>query len=1151
MKKLLLLTLGFYLSLPSKAQYKCIPHLETHGNPGSTMNNDFPGTFEDMGVGYSLTPSWSSVIHLDFPFYFNGQLVTAFKASTTGIVTFDTTVVTVPSPGHVSLPNAQVPNKSICIAGIYATDSASALEHSTEINYSTPAQNRQCWISFLNYTDTTVASSYRFTNWAIVLEENTNNIYIVDESTSNISHPSLTLGIQVNNSTAYMAPGSPSIASHAGYNGYSSNNLYYTFIYGSVLVSDGTVLSTTLQNYLQIGSAPYTIGAKFSNIGTDTIHSLRLNYKINNGSAISQTFSGLTIPCGATRLFNFTSSWNPADTGVYQLNIWADNLSTGVDGDLMNDHFLQRIYVAPALPHRKVMFEEFKGTWNALSGILTEKYDSLLGANSTKISSVKYDDIFNEPWSSGDALTRSDNYHLWVIPSGYANGQMLQSDSVSSADLSVYPGSPLNATQSLIDSLYNLPGLYYINPQLELDGYTANVSGTVRSAVSFPSGTNCKLYVAIVQDTVSFLGPQGNSGETVFRNTEWKFIPDVDGITLGSPKTGDIDSLKLSFFISDPTVDLSRLRVVAFIQDSLTHEIYQCGEAPATQLCIPTTNTTTFDICGDDSILLDGNWIRQSGNYPSLYAAANGCDSLQVNKVIVHTMTCSIIEFSGQYQLGSSSFLNNDTVHYSWYDYTHQQVITNDTTLYLSPVTPGMYAMVMYNQMGCSALSNVLNFHCSPDSSEQFVSICPGDSIHAGNTWLKNRGDQTVTTLNSSGCDSVILVHVTLYTVNDSISVNGFQLSVPAGSASYQWYNCLIGTPIAGDTTASIAADSINGGNYSCLVTSSNGCSEFSSCFHFTNCTPITITSYPSICSNNSFHVGNHFYTLAGTYVDTLVSESGCDSIVTSIVTVFQVSAATDTVYICDGSAYTPPGGIPQTAPGTFITHIPNTIGCDSTITTRLFVNANSAAASVHRTICNGSSYIPPGGVPETTPGTYISDTLNWLGCDSTIITFLSVTMIDTLLTTNTDTLIANPNYTAYNWIDCHSGLPIAGGMGNIFVAVSSGTYGAVIHEASGCIAHSECEQILITSLESALMNSDVEVFPNPASVFTQLVFSNYIRRSRAEIIDLNGRILRSFELNSNPVTMIALDDLASGIFYLKIYQTTELISVKMLSVIK
>src|SRR5207253_3231220 len=127
-----------------------------------------------------------------------------------------------------------------------------------------------------------------------------------------------------------------------------------------------------------------------------------------------------------------------------------------------------------------------------------------------------------------------------------------------------------------------------------------------------------------------------------------------------------------------------------------------------------------------------------------------------------------------------------------------------------------------------------------------------------------------------------------------------------------------------------------------------------------------------------------------GVYVSHIPNAAGCDSAITTTLTVIANSSSSASASICNGSSYTLPNGASQNTTGVYVSHIPNAAGCDSTITTTLKVIANSSS-SASASICNGSSFTFLHGAPQSSTGVYVSHIPNAAGCDSTITTTLTV----------------------------------------------------------------------------------------------------------------------------------------------------------------
>ncbi|MFN8288040.1 MAG: T9SS type A sorting domain-containing protein [Chitinophagales bacterium] len=129
-----------------------------------------------------------------------------------------------------------------------------------------------------------------------------------------------------------------------------------------------------------------------------------------------------------------------------------------------------------------------------------------------------------------------------------------------------------------------------------------------------------------------------------------------------------------------------------------------------------------------------------------------------------------------------------------------------------------------------------------------------------------------------------------------------------------------------------------------------------------------------SLCAGNSITVGTHTYNSAGTYIDTLsgASINGCDSIITTVLTIQNNVTSTVTTSICQGSSYAG-----HTTSGTYVDHYTNVNGCDSARTLNLTVKPN-ATSTITISVCQGSSY-----AGHTTSGTYIDHYTSANGCDS------------------------------------------------------------------------------------------------------------------------------------------------------------------------
>ena len=346
-------------ALVADAQYYYLPYLTANQNPGN-INQDVeqPGTTGYTNIAATnANPAWSSTVFLpgDFTFLFNGNPVTEFKVSTSGVLTFTTSAVTPPTATNAALPSASIPNNSIMVWGLAGSGANDVIR--TKIFGDYP--NRQQWIQFASYSAPGSTGS-NWTYWGIVLEETTNNIYIVDQRTY-LTPLTLTLGIQINGSTAYTvagAPNTPSLVTNGGNADTYEDNIYYKFIPGVQPANDVELSALTFSNFGGAG-ANVNITGTVLNVGTAPITSLTVKY-LANGLTKTNTITGLNIAANTTYDFTHNVPFTIPTAGAWPVKVWVE--ATG-DANHANDTLSQTISAPAFQPTKRVVFEEGTGTW--------------------------------------------------------------------------------------------------------------------------------------------------------------------------------------------------------------------------------------------------------------------------------------------------------------------------------------------------------------------------------------------------------------------------------------------------------------------------------------------------------------------------------------------------------------------------------------------------------------------------------------------------------------------------------------------------------------------------------------------------------------------------------------------------------------------
>jgi gliding motility-associated-like protein len=218
-----------------------------------------------------------------------------------------------------------------------------------------------------------------------------------------------------------------------------------------------------------------------------------------------------------------------------------------------------------------------------------------------------------------------------------------------------------------------------------------------------------------------------------------------------------------------------------------------------------------------------------------------------------------------------------------------------------------------------------------------------------------------------------------------------------------------------------------------------------------------------AICQNQSYTLPDGTVTTTnGTYVDTLTTINGCDSIITTNLTVNPTYAVAVFDTICANQNYTLPSGNTANTTGVYIDTLATINGCDSVITTNLTVKPVSAT-TVNDTICFGASYTLPNGNAATTTGTYPVTLTNQFGCDSVITT--NLTVIKDSLTIQKSNVLCNGENSGsiagntqaglapYNYDLVLGGATISSNNTGSFSALVAGNYTINVTDAFGCSA--------------------------------------------------------------------------------------------------
>ena len=216
-----------------------------------------------------------------------------------------------------------------------------------------------------------------------------------------------------------------------------------------------------------------------------------------------------------------------------------------------------------------------------------------------------------------------------------------------------------------------------------------------------------------------------------------------------------------------------------------------------------------------------------------------------------------------------------------------------------------------------------------------------------------------------------------------------------------------------------------------------------------------SIATNDTIFACDSAEWNGSMYSISGTYIDTLQTIYGCDSIVTMDMTINYSTQSTDNLVACDSAIWN--GNVYNTS-GIFIDTLQTIHGCDSIILNQITINNSITTFDVQSScddyVWNGNTY--------NSSGTYV-DTLSTIhGCDS--IVYLNLNIYTTSqVSAGLDTSICFGESITLNAVG-NGTLSWNNGVtnGQSFVADSSRVYVVELINSYGCITN---DSITITVL--------------------------------------------------------------------------------------
>lgn len=225
--------------------------------------------------------------------------------------------------------------------------------------------------------------------------------------------------------------------------------------------------------------------------------------------------------------------------------------------------------------------------------------------------------------------------------------------------------------------------------------------------------------------------------------------------------------------------------------------------------------TESVDICEGEAFSWQGEDFSVAGTYFKHYTSIAGCDSV----------------FELQLQILPSYFFTEEAAVCQGSVYNWQGVDYSEA---------GTYTREFSTLAGCDSIYE-LHLQVYPVYNIVFSDeICDGDVLVWQGNEYSGAGTYYANLESMHGCDSILVLQLSVYTVDNTLSRDGNTLTANASDAAYQWVDCNNNNQAIAGATGRVFTPTANG-SYAVVVTQ-NECSSQSDCYEIT-----TVGAFPPV----------------------------------------------------------------------------------------------------------------------------------------------------------------------------------------------------------------------------------------------------------------------------------------------------------------
>ena len=235
--------------------------------------------------------------------------------------------------------------------------------------------------------------------------------------------------------------------------------------------------------------------------------------------------------------------------------------------------------IASAQAQRLVLIEQFSNASCPTCGTYSPQVSAYVHAHTADVVMITYhtnfphfDSLYNE--NPLEVNNRVAFYNVTGAPQTIIDGNYFNG---SSSQVVATLGAKVTARDSVAPDY----SVAYVYNQIDNDTLKMQIIYTSLNANN--ATENLKTRIAVVEEPVfksDYNGFSGSNSETSYPFAMRKMLPDANGVTLVNKALNGVDTVTLAWPIRN-FKRISNLRVVAFVQNETTREIYQSSIAAA------------------------------------------------------------------------------------------------------------------------------------------------------------------------------------------------------------------------------------------------------------------------------------------------------------------------------------------------------------------------------------------------------------------------------------------------------------------------------------------------------------------------------------------------------------------------------------------